>query len=81
MKEYASTQQIERARDLRVCSTDVEKRLWQCLRDRQLDGYKFRRQHFVAGFFLDFAFDEEKLVVELDGGQYDAVQDASARIF
>jgi very-short-patch-repair endonuclease len=69
-KHYASTDEITRARQLRVNSTEVEKRLWNRLRDRQVDGHKFRRQHYVAGYYLDFACEELKVAVELDGGQH-----------
>ena len=61
---------IERARDLRKESTDVEKKLWNRLRDRQLLGYKFRRQHPVDSYILDFACEEAMLAIELDGGQH-----------
>ena len=59
-----------RARALRETSTDAERLLWKHLRDRRLDGYKFRRQHPIASYFADFACDEASLVVELDGGQH-----------
>jgi very-short-patch-repair endonuclease len=59
-----------RARELRHTSTDVEHAIWQRLRSRQLGGYKFRRQHPIAGHFADFACIEARLVVELDGGQH-----------
>lgn len=48
----------------------MEKRLWYRLRDRQIEGYKFRRQHPVMHYVLDFACDEAKLGIELDGGQH-----------
>jgi very-short-patch-repair endonuclease len=51
-------------------STDSERRLWSALRDRQLQGYKFRRQHNVGSFILDFACIEHMLAVEADGGQH-----------
>ncbi len=59
-----------RARELRAASPDAERAIWQRLRDRQLDGYKFRRQHPLGRYFADFACIEAKLVVELDGGQH-----------
>lgn len=59
-----------RARALRSHSTDAERLLWQRLRDRRLEGFKFRRQHPVAGYIADFACLEARLIVELDGGQH-----------
>jgi adenine-specific DNA-methyltransferase len=59
-----------RARSLRKQSTDAERALWRRLRGRQLDGFKFRRQHPVGPFFADFACVEAGLVVELDGSQH-----------
>ena len=65
-------------RKLRNAPTDAEHRLWQHLRNRQLEGCKFRRQHPFADYILDFACLERKLVIELDGGQHadDVVYDA-----
>lgn len=59
-----------RARGLRRDGTDVERKLWYCLRDRRLDGHKFRRQLPVGPYVVDFACVESRLVVELDGGQH-----------
>jgi very-short-patch-repair endonuclease len=59
-----------RARALRRSSPDAEHALWQRLRDRQLGGYKFRRQRPIGDYFADFACIEANLVVELDGGQH-----------
>ena len=56
------------ARKLRRDSTDAEQRLWQALRDRRLRGYKFRRQHPVPPYILDFYCVELALALELDGG-------------
>jgi very-short-patch-repair endonuclease len=60
------------ARQLRKNQTEMESRPWQCLRDRRLVGYKFRRQHLVKEFILDFYCPEKKLAVEMDGGQHDS---------
>jgi adenine-specific DNA-methyltransferase len=59
-----------RARELRRSSPDAERALWQRLRDRQLGGHKFRRQHPIGRHYADFACVEARLVVELDGGQH-----------
>jgi very-short-patch-repair endonuclease len=59
-----------RARALRRDQTDAERKLWSILRNRQLEGFKFRRQVAIDRFFADFACVQAKLVVELDGGQH-----------
>lgn len=58
------------ARDLRQKQTDVEKLLWAKLRDRRLAGTKFRRQHPIGNYIVDFVSLDRKLVIELDGGQH-----------
>ncbi|HBT40703.1 MAG TPA: endonuclease domain-containing protein, partial [Rhodospirillaceae bacterium] len=50
--------------------TDAERRLWRALRNRQLDGHKFRRQHPIPPYVADFACVERGLIVEVDGGQH-----------
>ena len=59
-----------RARQLRRNQTEVERQLWQLLRDRRLEGFKFRRQYPIGPYFADFACVAARLVVELDGGQH-----------
>ena len=58
------------ARRLRRDSTDAELRLWLLLRDRRLAGYRFRRQHPIGDFIVDFACTKHRLIVEADGGQH-----------
>jgi very-short-patch-repair endonuclease len=60
------------ARELRAAPTEAEHRLWQILRDRRFFDFKFRRQHPVAGYILDFYCADARLAIELDGGQHDA---------
>ena len=59
-----------KARQLRIAMTDAERRLWSALRGRRLKGYKFRRQHPLGRFVVDFACLEHRLIVEADGGQH-----------
>src|SRR5438445_3048886 len=58
------------ATELRRNTTDAERRLWVALRGRRLAGYRFRRQHPIGPFIVDFACTEHWLVVEADGGQH-----------
>lgn len=76
-REYAEPTNITLARKLRTNSTEVEKKLWWRIRNRQLDGYKFRRQFPVAGYILDFACEAEMLGIELDGGQHNLHEHAA----
>ena len=58
------------ARTLRWRQTDVEAKLWARLRDRRLDGLKFRRQVPRGQYVVDFLCDHAMLIVELDGSQH-----------
>jgi len=61
---------------MRSNPTDAEHRLWQILRAKRLDGWKFRRQPRMGPCTPDFACHEAKLVVEADGGQHGCQRDA-----
>ncbi|HEV2549461.1 MAG TPA: endonuclease domain-containing protein [Stellaceae bacterium] len=58
------------ARRLRTTPTDAEIRLWSRLRGKQLKAYRFRRQHPMGPYVVDFFCADAKLVVEVDGGQH-----------
>jgi adenine-specific DNA-methyltransferase len=60
------------ARSLRQNATDAEGLLWSCLRNRRVNKRKFRRQHPVDPYVLDFYCAELQLAVELDGGQHNS---------
>lgn len=66
------------ARKLRREQTDVERTLWNALRDRRFGGFKFRRQQPIDHYIADFVCLECKLVVELDGAQHAAPENAQA---
>jgi len=59
-----------RARNLRKKQTEAEKKIWQHLRNREIAGYKFRRQHVIGSYIIDFVCLSRKLIVEVDGGQH-----------
>ena len=68
----------ERAKELRQTMTEAERVLWEALRGRRLAGLRFRRQHPVGQFVLDFYCPAAKLCVEVDGGIHDAQAEQDA---
>ena len=70
---------IDRARSLRRAETPPEQLLWLALRNGQIGGLKFRRQHPIGPYVVDFCCQSAKLVVEVDGMSHDdkAAQDAA----
>jgi leucyl-tRNA synthetase len=72
----------DRRKELRKNQTGAEEKLWWYLRDKRL-GVKFRRQHSIGGYILDFICKDKKLIIELDGEihntedakEYDFVRD------
>jgi very-short-patch-repair endonuclease len=58
------------ARKMRADATKAENLLWQALRNRQLEGLKFKRQVPLDGYILDFVCFEARLIIEVDGGQH-----------
>jgi very-short-patch-repair endonuclease len=75
---------LGRARELRRELTIAERRAWEILRNRGMLGFKFRRQHVIDGFIVDFYCRELGLVLEIDGAghvdpeqsEYDAARAA-----
>lgn len=60
----------KRPSQLRHASTDVERIIWQQLRGRQIGNAKFRRQHAIGDYIVDFVSFDAMLIVEIDGGQH-----------
>lgn len=58
------------ARDFRKRQTDTENILWVHLRNRQIQGVKFRRQVPIGNYIVDFISIQHKLIIEIDGGQH-----------
>lgn len=77
------------ARAMRKNPTETERILWEQLRNRKLDGAKFRRQQPFKGFILDFYSEQHKLCIEVDGeihrekeqSQYDSSRDECLKEF
>ncbi len=70
-----SSRLLHNARELRQNATAAEKRLWQYLRNKRLGGFKFRRQHILEPFIVDFYCASRKLVVEVDGSSHGGRQE------
>lgn len=71
---------LERSRYLRTNMTEAEKKLWYYLRKKQR-GVRFRRQHPIPTYIVDFICLEEKLIIELDGGQHHEEADRERTAF
>ena len=69
---------LEFARLMRMHETRAEEKLWQCLRNRQLNGFKFRRQVPIDRYVADFYCAESKVIVELDGEAHEEKQESVA---
>src|SRR5258707_2735504 len=71
------------AREKRHEPTPAESKLWICLRGRNIEGAKFRRQHTIERFIVDFFCAERKLVIEVDGDihQYTVIEDTIRQEF
>ena len=69
--EGATASQLDsRARQMRKEPTDAERKLWRLVRDRELDGLKFRRQVPLGRYIVDFICLDARLIVELGGSQH-----------
>jgi very-short-patch-repair endonuclease len=69
-------------KNLRNRSTSAEATIWNLLKDKQLDGKKFRRQHGIENYIVDFYCSSDKLIIELDGnphGEYIQILKDEAR--
>jgi very-short-patch-repair endonuclease len=60
----------QRARRLRLAQTSAESKLWQALRGRRLARWKFRRQHPIDRYVVDFVSLDGKLIIEVDGATH-----------
>nr|WP_321508884.1 endonuclease domain-containing protein [uncultured Hyphomonas sp.] len=69
---------IEAAREMRKYPTEAEALLWESLRKKQVDGFRFRRQHIIHTFIADFYCPKAKLIIEIDGGVHLAQADYDA---
>ncbi|MDO8637157.1 MAG: endonuclease domain-containing protein, partial [Dehalococcoidia bacterium] len=73
-KRPVSPQKISLARGLRHWQTDAERIMWNRLRNLQMNGSKFRRQHPIGDYIVDFVSLDKKLIIEIDGGQHNEAE-------
>ena len=69
-KLFNSKVNREKRKLLRNTATNSEQKLWYYLKNKQLDGYKFRRQYGIGKFIVDFYCSEIKLAIEIDGANH-----------
>ena len=71
LRRLRAAERFARARELRHSPTPAERHAWTLLRNRGILGLKFRRQHVLHGFIVDFYCPRERIVIELDGNVHD----------
>lgn len=69
-EHFNKSSEKAKRRKLRQNSTEAEKLIWRFIRNRQLPGYKFKRQYSIDHFVIDFYCPELKLAIEADGGSH-----------
>jgi len=72
LRRLRAAERFARACDLRHNPTPAERHAWTLLRNRGILGLKFRRQHVLHGFIVDFYCPSERIVIELEGDVHDA---------
>ena len=71
VRRLRAVQRFARAREFRHNPTPAERHAWTLLRNRGILGLKFRRQHVLHGFIVDFYCASERIVIELEGNVHD----------
>ena len=75
-RPFRATKGVQQnAKELRQRQTAAEEIIWEALRNRQLDGLKFRRQHPIDGCVVDFYCAQARLVVEIDGSIHNSLKE------
>jgi len=80
MRKPVAAKNRQFAKSMRNEPTDAEHALWQIVRGKRLEGMRFRRQHPIGRYIVDFICLDERLIIEMDGSQhaqnsYDATRD------
>lgn len=70
VRDMSTLTLLEQARHVRISPTAAEERLWRILSDDPLGRYAFQRRVWIGGFVADFVCGGERVVIEIDGGQF-----------
>lgn len=70
MHRRTSPKTFSNSHVLRLNQTEAEEKLWQVLRAHRFNDFHFRRQHAIGAFIVDFCAPQEKIIIEVDGGQH-----------
>jgi len=76
---YNKTDNLKLRRKLRRNQPDTERLIWSKLRNRQVLGFKFRRQYGIGSYIVDYCCPEARLVIELDGDRHYLNDDAKEK--
>jgi very-short-patch-repair endonuclease len=72
----ASASTFRKAEQLRNTMTPTEKKLWNALSNKKINGFRFKNQHPISKFIVDFYCHKAKLVLEIDGNVHDELEQA-----
>lgn len=75
---YYNKNNIDLAKNMRSNMTKEERIIWNLLRAKRFFGYKFKRQVLIGDYIADFVCDNPKLIIEIDGGQYNEHENIEA---
>jgi very-short-patch-repair endonuclease len=78
MKQQAQNENKKFRQNLRATLTPAEAKLWQYIKNKQIGGYKWRRQHQIGKYILDFYCPTAKLAIELDGKHHFTIDGTNA---
>ena len=78
-RDAPTRSKVRFAQQLRVAPTEAEAALWKVLRERAIAGWKFRRQHILLGYIVDFYCPSLMLAIEVDGDSHDGRHEEDER--
>lgn len=77
-RAYAKREKLQFAKNMRNSPTEAEAALWEMLRCKRMDGFKFRRQEIILGYIVDFYCPKLRLIIEVDGSSHEGKEEYDA---